>query len=256
LIQYILVYCSYHCDMNITARVLACFVIDCPDFPPECGSKLWVKSQSGTKRFDGVVPFAMEGVSGKIESSQFVIRNLDASQMMFHMRSMSKARRGIEVRKHQPIRGVGQRFRIACLVVPGLKVRCLGWTDTEQDAQHFRIGDPLSQRWVEAGATLLDKRKMECRRVGDRLDVVIGGEIVIVSGNRRKPPFQQTRDCWSERVTEIGVLRAAAVFSPVTGVYGELHEIGEPSDLREHFPHCSKPDAAGNADRDHAKRHE
>ena len=57
--------------------------------------------------------------------------------------------------------------------MPGLKVRCLGWADTEQDAQHFRIGDPLRQRWVEAGATLLDKPKVEARRVGDRLDVVL-----------------------------------------------------------------------------------
>ena len=120
---------------------------------------------------------------------------------------------------------------LPALSMPGLKVRGLGWADTEQDSQHFRIGDPLSQRWVEAGATLLDKRKMEARRVGDRLDVVIGGEVAIVSGNCRKLPFQQTRDGWWKRVTEIGVLRAAAVPNPPTGVHGELHEVGEPSDL-------------------------
>src|SRR5258708_38909157 len=139
--------------------------------------------------------------------------------------------RGIEVRKHQPIRGVGQSRRIACLVMPGLKMGCLDWADTEQDSQNFQIGDPLSQCWVEAGATLLDKPKMEARRVGDRLDVVSGGEVAIVSGNRRKLPFTQTRDGLSERVTEIGVLRAAAVARPPTGVHGELHEVGEPSDL-------------------------
>src|SRR2546428_11819431 len=93
------------------------------------------------------------------------------------------------------------------------------------------MGNPLRQRWVDAGAALLDEREVEARRVGDRLDVVSGGEVAIVSGNRRKLPFQQTRDGWGERVTEIGVLGAAAVLRPVTGVHGELHEVGEPPDL-------------------------
>src|SRR5207244_12259757 len=108
--------------------------------------------------------------------------------------------------------------RVACLVVPGLKVHGLAWADTEQDAQHFRIADPLRQRGVEAGAPLLDKPKMEARCVGNRLEVIRDGrgsprfkplQVPIVSGNGRKLPFQQTRDGWWERVTEIGVLRAA-----------------------------------------------
>ncbi len=49
--------------------------------------------------------------------------------------------RSNEVRKHQPIGGVGYSRRVACLVVPGLKVHGLAWADTEQDAQHFRIAD-------------------------------------------------------------------------------------------------------------------
>src|SRR5437870_13191384 len=108
--------------------------------------------------------------------------------------------------------------------MPGLKMGGLGWADTEQDAQHFQIGDSLGQRWVEAGAALLDIPKVEARRVGDRLDVVSGGEIAIVSGNRRKLPFTQTRDGLRERATQIGVLRAAAVSRPITGIHGELHE--------------------------------
>src|SRR5216684_3915805 len=107
--------------------------------------------------------------------------------------------RGIEVRKHQPIDGVGQSRRIARLVMPGLKMGCLDWADTEQDAQDFQIADSLSQRWVEAGATLLDKPKMEARRAGDRLDVVSRGQVAIVSGNRRKLPSTQTRDGLNER---------------------------------------------------------
>ncbi len=84
------------------------------------------------------------------------------------------------------------------------------WADTKQDSQNFQIGGPLSQRGVEAGATLLDKPKMESRRVGDRLDMVVRGQVAIVSGNRRKLPGAQTRDSLRERITEIGVLRAAA----------------------------------------------
>ena len=34
-----------------------------------------------------------------------------------------------------------------------------------------------------------------------------------------------------ERVAEIRVLRAAAVARPITGVHGELHQVGKPSDL-------------------------
>ena len=79
--------------------------------------------------------------------------------------------------------------------MPGLKVHRLGWADTEQDAQHFCTGHSLGQRRVKAGAALLDKRKMEARRVGDGLNVVIGRKVVIISGNGWKLPFQQTRNC-------------------------------------------------------------
>src|SRR5437588_4872635 len=72
---------------------------------------------------------------------------------------------------------------------------------------------------------------METRRVGDRLDVVSGGEVPIVSGNRWELPLTQTRNGLREGVAKIGVLRAAAVACPPTGVHGELHEVGEPSDL-------------------------
>jgi len=44
--------------------------------------------------------------------------------------------------------------------MPGLEVGRLGWADTEQDAQNFRMDDSLSQGGVEAGAPLLDKRKV------------------------------------------------------------------------------------------------
>src|SRR6266566_2091402 len=138
---------------------------------------------------------------------------------------------GIQVGKPQPISGVGQRRGIACLIVPGLEVRCLDRADTEQDAQHLETGDSLSQRWVEAGAALLDIPEMEARCAGDRLDMVSGGEVTVVSGNGWKLPSKQTRNGLSEGVTEIRVLRATAVAGPITGVHSKLHEAGEPSDV-------------------------
>ncbi len=113
---------------------------------------------------------------------------------------------GIEVRKHQPVCGIGQSRRIASLIMPGLKVRCLDRADTEQDAQHFQIGNPLGQCGIEAGATYLNEPKMEARRVGNGLDVVIGGEVTIVPGDGRKLPFTQTRDGLRERIPEIGLV--------------------------------------------------
>src|SRR5258708_20612376 len=98
--------------------------------------------------------------------------------------------------------------------MPGLKVRCLDRADTEQDAQHFQIGDSLGQRWIEATATYLDEPKMEASRVGYCLDVFMGSEVGIGSGNRWKLPFTQTWDGLREGVTKIAILRAAAVPSP------------------------------------------
>src|SRR6266700_3565768 len=81
---------------------------------------------------------------------------------------------------------------------------------------------------------------MKSRRVCERLEVSRDGwgiprfkalQVIIVSGNRRKLPLEQPWNGLSERVTKIGVLGAAAVAGPITGVHGELHEVGEPSDL-------------------------
>ena len=46
-------------------------------------------------------------------------------------------RGGIEIRKYQSVCRVGQRWRIARLILPGLKMSRLGWSDTEQDSQNF-----------------------------------------------------------------------------------------------------------------------
>src|SRR6266516_1758037 len=143
---------------------------------------------------------------------------------------------GSEVRKHQlRMLGISQRSqrrrnRRACLVVPDLKVHGLGGADAEQNEQHFHMADPLRQRGVDAGAPLLDRRKMEGGCVGDRLNVLSGGKVTIVSGNGWMLAHIQTRNRLREGgVIDIGVLRAAAVARPETGVHSELHEVGESS---------------------------
>jgi hypothetical protein len=94
--------------------------------------------------------------------------------------------RRVQVWKYQSIRGVGQRRRIARLVLPGLKVHRLRRADTQQDAQHLPMSDPLRQRRVETGATLFDRGKMKARCVGDRLEGSGGARSALDRGNRRK----------------------------------------------------------------------
>ena len=109
-------------------------------------------------------------------------------------------RRTVEVGKHQSIGGVSQRRRITGLVRPGLKVHRFGRADADQDAQHFHTAGPLRHCRVEAVAALLDRRKVESRRVGDRLDVIGRGQVGIGSGDCRKLPTIQAGDCLRKHV--------------------------------------------------------
>src|SRR4029077_1615188 len=72
--------------------------------------------------------------------------------------------RGVQIRKRHRypshrIDYVRQWWRITCLIGPCLKMHGLGGSDADQDPQDFRMGGPLCQRGVEAGATLLDGRE-------------------------------------------------------------------------------------------------
>lgn len=67
-------------------------------------------------------------------------------------------------------------------------MHCLGWTDAEQDTQHFRTAHPLSERWVETGAALFDEREVKSGRESDGFDVVHCGWVadqvtVLVDGD-------------------------------------------------------------------------
>src|SRR5258708_8554681 len=88
-------------------------------------------------------------------------------------------------------------IRIASLVLPSLKVHCLAWTDTEEDSQNFWVGYSLSKLRVEAGATLLNKAKVEARREGDRLDQGGVVRVTISLGNTRTLPHIQTPACFT-----------------------------------------------------------
>src|SRR5205823_4847599 len=52
-------------------------------------------------------------------------------------------RRRIQIWKRQAISGVGQRRRIARLVVPGLEMHCLGRADADQNSEHLHTGGTL-----------------------------------------------------------------------------------------------------------------
>src|SRR5713101_2244257 len=79
------------------------------------------------------------------------------------LKVLAAKRRRIQVWKGHGYTGHGihgsQGRRIARLVVPGLKMSCLGRANAEHDSQHFHVGHPLSQRRIEAVATLFDSRK-------------------------------------------------------------------------------------------------
>ena len=65
-------------------------------------------------------------------------------------------------------------------------------------------------------------------------------KVVIAAGDRGELPGREARHRLREGVAEVGVLRVAAVARPVARVDGELHQVGEPSDLR-----CASRLAAG-----------
>jgi hypothetical protein len=77
---------------------------------------------------------------------------------------------------------------------------------------------------------LLDKGEMECRRVGNGLDVVLISYIDRGDCWMRLPFDEQGWDRLrkNKRRIKIGILVAAAIPRPPTGIDDKLHEIGEP----------------------------
>jgi hypothetical protein len=117
-----------------------------------------------------------------------------------------------------------QRSGIACLVLPGLKVHDLGSADTKEDSKNFETRCFLSQRRVEARATLFNITKVKSGRESDRFNMITRvtwvAQLVVVSRNCCMQPNAQTGDCVREGRAEIRV-GGAAVAGPPTGVYRE-----------------------------------
>src|SRR5438876_2070074 len=89
------------------------------------------------------------------------------------------------------------------------------------------MGYALRERWVQAVAALLNSRKVKCGGVGDGLNVRVGSQVGIRSGNRGKLPSGETRDRLGkhEPGIEVRIVCPAAVASVPTGIHSEAHQI-------------------------------
>src|ERR1700757_3606915 len=112
----------------------------------------------------------------------------------------------------------------------------LGSADTKEDSKNFETRYFLSQRRVEAGATLFNITKVKSCREGDRLDMVAWvvriAQFGIVSRNCGMQTSAQTGDSIREGRSEIRV-GSAAVAGPPAGIYSELLKVRKPSSLRD-----------------------
>src|SRR5580704_19093455 len=110
--------------------------------------------------------------------------------------------------------------------MPGLEVRCLGRPDAEQDSQDFDVGYSLSQRRVEAAATLLNRAEVKARGEGDRLEMVgnvewcdIGGAVQVIIGSGNCGSIDDVLGLTKYEVgIKVGVVVVAAIAGPETGV--------------------------------------
>src|SRR5882757_8511312 len=130
--------------------------------------------------------------------------------------------------------------------MPSLEMGCLSWSDADQDSQNLRIADPLSQRRIKTSPTLFDKREVKGRRISNRLNMVVRQKVGVGFGNCWMLTLSQAWDGLreSERGIEVGVVGTATMPGVPTGIYGELHKVGEPADLLS---------ACGLTTRQHAK---
>src|ERR1700757_1648579 len=110
----------------------------------------------------------------------------------------------------------------------------LGSADTKEDSKNFETRYLLSQRRVEARATLFNITKVKSGREGDRLHmgtwVIRVAQFVIISGNRSMQSACQSGDSIREGRAEIRIGRAA-VAGPPAGVDSELLKVCKPSSL-------------------------
>src|SRR5215472_168821 len=114
--------------------------------------------------------------------------------------------------------------------MPGLKVTDLGSANAEENAQNLQAGGTLRKLRVKAGATLLDESEVEACSVGHGLNEVRIGGIGVGSRNCRVLSLGETGDGREKCVTQIRILRSAAIARPPGGIDRKLHQVGEASE--------------------------
>src|SRR5580693_4069120 len=144
--------------------------------------------------------------------------------------------RNIKVRESKAVGGIGERgdwrlHAIAREVYPLQEVHDFVSANAEQNLQDLSIGGLLGQDRVEAGSGLLNHSEVKSRRVGNCLDVIFGGEIIVVSWNGW---HVHQVDGLRESGAKVGILGAAITSKPA-GIHGEVHDVGEPPDLLRAF---------------------
>src|SRR5215472_17061663 len=117
--------------------------------------------------------------------------------------------------------------------MPNGKMIYLGSANGVQDSQDKPTGCPWDEGAVKARATLLNGRKVKCRRVSDCLHVVrngkVWGSVAVVHGNGL-PIHDGNRS--REGVTKIRIVSTPVPSIP-TRVYVQLRQVRKPfSDFR------------------------
>src|SRR6516164_8258785 len=118
-------------------------------------------------------------------------------------------------------------------------MRDLDSPDAKQYSQYLRTGNALCKHRVEAGTALLDEGKVKtggvCNGLSEIRDIhrLAGIWLYIVIGawDSGVSIHAQSRNGVGKCIPEVRVLGTAAIASPPTRVDGELHQVGEASDL-------------------------
>src|SRR5438067_2414098 len=119
---------------------------------------------------------------------------------------LATERSRVEIREGQPICGIGEwrqwtRTCIARLVRPCLEVHRLGRADADQDPQHLNTGCSLRHGRIKAVSSLFNCRHMKRCSIGDGLNVLVGMQVGISSGNRCMRTCKQIWHSLSERAS-------------------------------------------------------
>ena len=106
-------------------------------------------------------------------------------------------------------------------------MRDLGPSDAGHDSQRKQAAAFEAQRVIQAGAALLDHRKVERGCIGDRLHLIGSVEALIFCRDRRSI---HNIDHLAEGIAEIRIARASVTQIP-TRIHVQMHQVGQPQHL-------------------------